>query len=153
MFSLPFPPQFKFSMKSGSYFPLLLPSPQLTSHSSLAVSSFWAKLVFLFSLKLKPHAGGEEKGLGQPTLENPFPMASYGAVPPPATTVPPAHPGRLWCEFPCPVWVSCPQRCSRGSLSPSEADPSKLERLVCLVAGFLLGVLWLFFFFFTRLIG
>lgn len=67
----------------------------------------------------------------------------------PFARVPPAHPSSLWCEFSCPVWVSCPQRRSHSSLSPSQADPSKLERLVCLVAGFLLGVLWLFFFYQT----
>lgn len=115
-------------------------------------------LFFLFSLKLKPHTGGAETRFGQ---THPGKSFSHGIIwgCSPLTRVPPAHPSRLWCEFSCPVWVSCPQRRSHSSLSPSEADPSKLERLVCLVAGFLLGVLWLFFlllccfYFFTRLIG
>lgn len=101
-------------------------------------------LFFLFSLKLKPHTGGAETRFGQ---THPGKSFSHGIIwgCSPLTRVPPAHPSRLWCEFSCPVWVSCPQRRSHSSLSPSEADPSKLERLVCLVAGFLLGVLWLFF--------
>lgn len=128
------------------------------------------KVLFLFSLKLKPGRRAnarEEKGFGQtygvhrpgksppPSLGLILCSGDLGAAPSPSTS------SGFSANFPAPASNNCLGELTAATQQPlflclySKRIRSKLERLVCLVAGVLLGVLWLFYylFFFNGLIG
>lgn len=95
-------PKIKFSMKSSSSFPLLFPSPQLTSHLSLAVSSFLGKTCFSFLLKAKTSCRRREEKVGaDPPWKSLFPWHHMGLFPPGQGPPSPPQQPVVWIFLPC----------------------------------------------------
>lgn len=141
-------PKIKFSMKPGSCFPLLFPSPQLTSHLSLAASSFLDKTCFSFLLKAKTSCQEEKrKGWGKPTLENPFPMASYGAVPP-SPGSPQPTPGACGVNFPALFGWAARSAAATALCLPLKRIPVNWRGWFVWSPGFCWACCGFFFFFF-----